>query len=190
MIRARNAPGADRPRRHSPANEYHRAAISRRAAPPRLRTQPTITARVNPGSKKIVGWYMVAPVLSSAWLHADGPVETDGLAVEHPVLEDVRDQRRVLRGTAEPGREGNLLAERRARGLGQAGQHRRFEDAGRDGADPDAELGEIARDRKRHADHAALGGRVGGLTDLPLERGHGGGVDDHPALALAVGLVL
>ena len=37
--------------------------------------------------------------------------------------------------------------------------------------------------RKRHADNAALGRGIRGLTDLSLERGHGCGVDDHAALS-------
>ena len=41
-----------------------------------------------------------------------------------------------------------------------------------------------------HADDAALGGGVGGLADLPVERRHRGGVDDDAALALVVGHVL
>ena len=40
---------------------------------------------------------------------------------------------RELLGPAEPGREGDLLAQRLARLLGEGGQQRRVEEAGRDG---------------------------------------------------------
>ena len=76
-----------------------------------------------------------------------------------------------------------------ARLLGQAGQQRRVEQAGGDGDHADAGLREVARGRQRHADDAALGGRVGELADLAVERGDRGGVDADPALALLVGLV-
>src|SRR3954471_11292926 len=46
--------------------------------------------------------------------HADGAVEPDDLAVEHPVLDDVHGQRRVLRGLAEALREGHAVAQRLA----------------------------------------------------------------------------
>src|SRR5699024_1328223 len=39
----------------------------------------------------------------SARCHADGTVESNGLAVEHLVLNDVACQRRILGGIAQPG---------------------------------------------------------------------------------------
>ncbi|MCY1534263.1 hypothetical protein D9M68_696270 [compost metagenome] len=48
---------------------------------------------------------------------------------------------------------------------------------------------QFAGDRQGHADHAVLRRRVGGLADLPVERRHRGGVDDHAALAAFVRLV-
>ena len=50
--------------------------------------------------------------------------------------------------------------------------------------DADADAREVARDRQRHADDAALGGRVGGLADLAVEGGDRRGVDDDAALAV------
>src|SRR5262245_35126285 len=111
-----------------------------------------------------------------ARLHADGAVEPDGLAVQHHVLDDVTGERRVLGGLAEPLRKGHLLAERDAHRLGQRGQHRGLEDAGRDRAHTDAELGQVPRDRQRHAHDRALGGGVGGLADLAVEGRHRGRV--------------
>src|SRR5690606_36894766 len=70
--------------------------------------------------------------------------------------------------------------------LGDAGQRRGVDDAGGDGVHADAELGQVARGGHGHAVHATLGGRVGDLADLALERRHGGGVDDHAALAVLV----
>ena len=56
--------------------------------------------------------------------------------------------------------------------------------------DADADAREVARDRQRHADDAALGRRVGGLADLPVVGGDRRGVDDDAALAAVVGRVL
>src|SRR5712691_7867737 len=78
-----------------------------------------------------------------ARLHADSAVEPDGLAVQHDVLHDVDGERRVFQRLAEAGREGDLLAERHARCFGEAGQERRVEQPGGDGADADAQLGQI-----------------------------------------------
>src|SRR3954452_4885228 len=116
--------------------------------------------------------------------HADCAVEADDLAVEHGVGHDLLDQRRVLARVAEAARVRHLLAQRVLRLLRQTLEHRRQEQPRCDGDDPDQLVGEVARDRQRHADDAALGGRVRSLSDLPLERGDRRGVDDDPALAV------
>ena len=92
-------------------------------------------------------------------------------------------------GRPRRGGNGTWRAERVARLLGQAGQQRRVEQARGDRAHADAGLGEVARGGERHADDAALGGRVGDLADLAVVGGDRGGVDAHAALALVVGLV-
>jgi hypothetical protein len=46
----------------------------------------------------------------SAGLHSDSAVETDGLAVQHDVLQNLNDERREFIGLAETRREGCLLA--------------------------------------------------------------------------------
>ena len=51
-------------------------------------------------------------------------------------------------------------------------------------------LRQVARDRQRHADDAALGRRVGGLTDLAVERRDRRGVDDDATLSSPIGSVL
>lgn len=56
----------------------------------------------------------------SPWSHPDGSVEPDRFPVEHGVLDDVRRERRVLGGLAEPGRVRDLIPERLASLLGQA----------------------------------------------------------------------
>src|SRR5215218_869153 len=89
--------------------------------------------------------------------HADGAVEADGLAVEHPVLEDVADQGGVLLGLAEAGGEGDLGAEGGADLVGHGGQHGGVEDAGGDGHDADADPGELAGDGQGHPGDAGLG---------------------------------
>ena len=54
------------------------------------------------------------------------------------------------RRLAEARRERDLRRQRLARRIGQQGQHRGVERARRDGADADADRGEVARDRQRH----------------------------------------
>src|SRR5690606_7676819 len=115
--------------------------------------------------------------------HADGTVETDHLAVEHLVLDDVAGEGAILGRLAQTGRERHLLAERVLRFLRKSGQHRGAEDAGSDRHHADAGARQVSRYRQRHAHHAALGGRIGSLADLSVEGGDRGGVDDDAALA-------
>src|SRR5207244_3580930 len=92
--------------------------------------------------------------------------------------------------TAETLRKRHLLAERGADRIGQGGEKRRVEDPGRDRHDADPELGEVACDRERHADDAALRGRIGGLADLAVEGRDRGRVDDAtpPPLVTSAGV--
>ena len=69
--------------------------------------------------------------------HPQRAVEPDRLAVEHPVLDDLAGQLRVLRGPAEALREGDARAEFLAGLLGQCGQERRVEQTRGDRVDPD-----------------------------------------------------
>ena len=72
---------------------------------------------------------------------------------------------------------------------GERRDHRRLEDAGRDGHHADAEARELARRGQRQPRHARLGRAVGRLPDLPVEGGNGSGVDDDAALASGIGRV-
>src|SRR4026208_726996 len=101
--------------------------------------------------------------------HADRAVEANAFAVQHRVLADVRDQRRVFVRPAEARGERHLLAERVLHFLRQRRDHRRLEHAGRDRHDTNAVAGAVARHRQRHADDAALGSGVGDLADLAVE---------------------
>src|SRR5207244_8177843 len=107
----------------------------------------------------------------SARLHPDGAVEPYRLAVEHGVLDDVRGEGPVLGGPTKARGKRDLLAERDARGLGQAGEERGVEEAGGDGEHANAELGGVASDGQRRGGGAAVGGGVGGLADLAVEGG-------------------
>src|SRR3546814_16470504 len=79
---------------------------------------------------------------------------------------------------AEAGRIGHRLAEALLRFRRQGEHHRRAEQARRNGADADAELGELARQRQGHAMHGSLGGAIGWLAAPAIEGGERGGVDD------------
>jgi glutamate N-acetyltransferase / amino-acid N-acetyltransferase len=125
--------------------------------------------------------------------HADAAVDPDGLGV-HVAVGDALDstierelargrRRRGAWGTARPSALGEQVLLERLAGLALA-VDRGVDQARGDGVDPDADGREVAGDRQGHADHAALGGRVAGLADLAVERGHRRDVDDGAALAV------
>ncbi len=111
-------------------------------------------------------------------LHADGAVEADRLAVQHHVLDDVLRQRGVLRRACR-GARGRAPACRASpappAACRAASACRRCPARWCSTRMPLRD--EVARDRQRHADHAALRRRVGGLADLAVERGDRRGVD-------------
>src|SRR5690606_20723669 len=109
--------------------------------------------------------------------HAERAVEADDLAVEVRVVDDGAHERGVLLGLAQPRRVRDGGRERLARLLGQAGEHRRVEGAGRDRDHADARLRKVARGRQRHRRDTALRRGVGDLADLPVERRNARGVD-------------
>src|SRR5437667_12399419 len=94
------------------------------------------------------------------WRHADGAVETDGLAVEHRVLDDVNREVAILGSIAEAGRMRHLRAEALAGLFVEAHQQRRQEQAGRDGIDADLQATGAARRRQSEADNAGLQRRI------------------------------
>ncbi len=118
-------------------------------------------------------------------VHADGAVEADHLTVQHAVVHNGLDEHAKLLRVAETRGERDLGGKLRAHLLGQAGEQRRVEEARGDGADADAEHGEVARHGERHSNDAALGGRVGRLADLAVERGNAGRVHEHAAEAVS-----
>src|SRR5215216_298215 len=122
--------------------------------------------------------------------HPDGAIETYYLAVEHPVLDDVLGQGRVLLRPAKPRRERYLLAKGLLRLLGERREHRRLEDAGGYRYHPYTARGKFAGHRERERDDASLGGGVCGLPDLAVVGSDARGIDDHPALAVLARLVL
>jgi hypothetical protein len=115
--------------------------------------------------------------------HPEGAVHADRLAVEVVVLGEHQHELRVLVRPREPLRERDARGQRRVHLGPQRRQHRRVNDARRDGVDPDAVARQVAGGGDRHPDDAALGSRVGDLPDLPFVRRDRRGVDDQPALA-------
>ena len=71
----------------------------------------------------------------------------------------------------------------------EAHEERGEEEAGRNGVDPDAFLGEVTRERKRHPDDRSLRRGVCHLAALPIERRDARGVDDDTALPVLVSVV-
>ncbi|MND80576.1 hypothetical protein D3C80_723490 [compost metagenome] len=117
--------------------------------------------------------------------HAQGAVKTDHLTVEHAVFNDVAGQRSVFLRAAQAWRERYSGRQRIAHFLGHASHHRGFENARCDGHHTDAEARQFTGRRQGQAGDRALGGGVGGLTDLAVVGGNRGGVDDHPTLTLS-----
>src|SRR4051794_3383708 len=72
-----------------------------------------------------------------------------------------------------------------AEGVRRVLQHRRPDRTGRDAIAADVEAGMVKSDRRREADDAALGSRVGSDGLLRGKRLDGRGVDNGPAAALA-----
>ena len=95
-------------------------------------------------------------------------------------------QHRVFARMAEPRGKRHGGGQRRHRGLRQAFEERRLEQSRQDRVHAHAVAREVAGDRQRHADDAALGCGIGRLPDLPVLCGDGGRVDDEPALAVRV----
>src|SRR5574337_1460878 len=121
--------------------------------------------------------------------HANGPVETDHLAIEVGVPHDVRHQGGELLRFAQTGGERNHLPEGILHVGGHPQEHGRLHNPRGDGHDPDAMAGQFAGNRQGHGHHSALGGGIGGLAELAVEGRYGGGADDHSALAAGVGFV-
>lgn len=110
------------------------------------------------------------------------PSRLYGLAVDHRVFGDVDDESGIFARIAEARREWHLRAEALAILLRNRHQQRSQEKTRGNGVDTDRRAGEIASRRKRHADDTALGRRIGHLSDLPLEGGDAGRVDDQASL--------
>src|SRR5919202_2105334 len=75
--------------------------------------------------------------------HPDRPVQTNNLAVEHLVFDDMPDERGVLFGSSQTRRERCLLAEGLPNLLRQCRCHRCLEETGGYGHHPDAMLREL-----------------------------------------------
>ena len=102
--------------------------------------------------------------------HANSAVESDDFAVQHFVFEDMPHERGEFGWTAKPRREGHLLGERFAGGLGQTGEQGSVEGPWGNRHDANPHTRELARQRQRQSDDPALGRGVGGLADLAIER--------------------
>src|ERR687897_1282844 len=130
--------------------------------------------------------------LWSLGLHAHATVDADDLGVHVAVAEQLDGHARELVGGAEALGEEHvaleLLLELLA-GLALA-VDRRVDEAGRDAVHPDSDRGQVAGDRQRDADHAALRRRVARLADLAVEGSHGGDRHDRAPLAVGQGLGL
>src|SRR5262245_63958332 len=95
----------------------------------------------------------------------------------------MQDEGGALARLAEPLWKRHRGSQRVLHFLRQCAQHRRAKNSGRYCQHANAELREFARCRERQRSNSALGRRIGGLSDLSLERGNGGGGNDYATLA-------
>src|ERR1700680_4631952 len=146
---------------------FRRMAHARPAGPaPTTRTSYCMTSR------SIAPVALLASATSCLFrLHADRPIQPDGLAVQHRNLKHARDQLGELFRPAEPRGKRDLSCERVLHFLRHAVHHRRTEDTRGDRHATDAEARQLARNRQRHAGDRRLGRSVRGLADLTFEGG-------------------
>src|SRR5215470_3051411 len=114
--------------------------------------------------------------------HAERAVEADDLAIEIAIFDDVQGEIGVLVWAAECLWEGNGCSEAALHVFRQRLQHRCCENAGSDRAEPDAELRELPRGRKRQRGDPTFRRGIRRLSNLAVERGHRSSRDDHAAL--------
>ena len=171
------------PRRQS---EWCRAACpvarnERRRRPPRPRGRAVATVAPMPRLAPATKATFPASVTSAG---SEVLRRGDDLAVEVVVLDDALGQLGVLGRAAHPLGEGHLRTPVLLELVGSLAVGGRVDGARRDGIHPDAQRRQVPRGDERHAEHAALGRRVGELTDLAFVPGDRCGVDDRAATAL------
>src|SRR5450830_392404 len=133
-----------------------------------------------------MGSVMTLPLLLDC--HAQGTVETDHLAIEHAVFNDVPDQRGIFARFAQARRERHPGGQGVADFRGHARHHRGFENTGGDGHHPNAEARQLPRGWQCQAGDRTFGRGIRRLTDLPVKRRHRRGIDDHAALTVGIRL--
>jgi len=67
-----------------------------------------------------------------------------------------------------------------------AGHHGRLEDTGSDGHYSNTETRQFTSRGQCEAGDGTFGGGIRSLTDLPIEGGHGSGIDDHAAFTVGI----
>src|ERR1700744_4391351 len=114
--------------------------------------------------------------------HSQGAVQADDLTVQEAVGDDMFHQLRVFGRAAKAGRIWDAGTQAVLDLLGQTVDHGRVEQAWGDRDDADSGSGEFPGGGKGHADDASLRSGIGGLANLALVGGDGGGVDDDSPL--------
>lgn len=117
--------------------------------------------------------------------HPDAAVDADDLGVHVGVGDQFDHHRRQLVRLAEAVRKEHGLAQLRLECLGvlTLAVDRGVDQPRRHGVHADADRGQVTGHRQGQTDDAALGRRVGRLTDLTVERCDAGHVDDGATLA-------
>src|SRR5690606_35218494 len=109
--------------------------------------------------------------LGSARGHADGAIQTDGLAVHITVLQYMSCQFTELFRRAKACGVGHRATQRLAHVFRQAGKQRSVENSGCNGVHANVLGGQVAGCHDGHADDACLGRIRGDLADLDFESG-------------------
>src|ERR1700744_3609129 len=165
-------------------------ATARLATAPRARSENQDLMRTIPsvGANRHLAiharrGYVPAPV-ASFWREAQRAVEPNDFAVEVIVFDDALHEGAVFGRPAHPLGEGDLRAPIGLELVACLAISGSQECAGGDGDDAYAERGQVASGDQCHADDAALGRRVGQLSDLALVGGDRRGIDDDAARTL------
>src|SRR5215510_4637364 len=130
------------------------------------------------------------PSMILAWAHTQGAVQTDGLTIEHDILDNMPRQSGVFVGSSQAFGKGHSGAQRLPGRLWQASDHGSIEDTGRDGHNANTVGGELAGKRQGHTSDSGFGSRVGRLANLAFKGGDRRSVDDNPTLALSIRSIL
>src|SRR3989339_6087 len=118
--------------------------------------------------------------------HPYRPVKADALPVQQRVFQYVAYKRRKFGWSPQTFGERHRPGQFPPHTLRKPGHHRGIDQTRRNRHYPDSVIGAFPCYRKRHPNHAGLGGAVRGLPDLTFKGSYRRGIDDHPSFPLII----